>query len=386
MAMLNPDRFRLVVIDEAHHAAAKSYRRILAHFSNALVLGVTATPKRADGKGLKDFEKVSYRIGIPDLINQGYLVPMVSRRVALDMNLDGVRKSAGDFDLKQLGDLFDDVKYHSPVVQAWLQARAAGRRRGLAFCVDVHHSEETARAFRSAGVRADCVHGGLPRERRASILAAYHRGDLEVLTNCNVLTEGFDEPAVDCLLMIRPTLSQALYIQMAGRGLRLHPGKEDCLVYDFVGNTRYPLMQSGNCLKDDYAASGSSSRYQQKIALHWTAVEDSFVLQAIGENGDKHSFRLDPIDLQAGTYRATRTCRKFTQIIAEAPLSWAQGQAEEVAREIIPKDKLWMHKKNAAWRESAPSEKQAALIRRMGLPVPPTKGAAADLITAAYNK
>jgi len=379
------NEYRLIITDECHHSTAPTYQAIYRHFPNALLLGVTATPGRADGKGLKTFEKTVFQMKITDLIRMGYLVSPQSRQVRMDINLDLIKKTAGDFNLKALGQLFRDHKQHLPVIEAWFsEKKKYDVKKGIAFCVDVAHSEDLAEAFRSAGVKADCIHGGMKKHDRARVLADFHAGRIEILTNCNVLTEGFDEPSVDCLLMVRPTMSQALYIQMVGRGLRLYPGKEFCRVIDFVGLSHHNLVQTGNFLEDNYYASGAGG--YKAMRLHWVGIDNNYYLQAKDKYGTTRMFVLELVDRANDIYRAYLKNGRSKQIISEAPLHWAQGQAEEVIRKTINKKDLFFKKADASWRNKPASKKQIQMTERFGLPTPATCGQASDLLDAYFIK
>jgi superfamily II DNA or RNA helicase len=243
LAALDPELFYLIVVDEAHHAVAQTYRRIFDHFglfepdSRRLLVGFTATPYRGDGQGLGEvFQEVAYSRSLEEMIARGYLCPVGGWRVTSDVDLAGVGVRAGDFVESQLATRVNVDERNARLVRA-LQELAPGRRT-LVFCVDVAHTRDVADAFCRAGIPAAAVWGAMPRSEREQTLARFSRGELQVVTNCNVLTEGFDEPRVDCVLMARPTHSRLLYAQMVGRGTRLHPDKQDLQVIDVVDNSQ----------------------------------------------------------------------------------------------------------------------------------------------------
>lgn len=243
LAQLDPAQFHLIVVDEAHHATADSYRRVLDHFqvfdrsTRKLVVGFTATPKRGDGQGLDQvFEEITFARELPEMIEAGYLSPVAAWRVETQVDLSGVRTRMGDFVTGQLSQAVNTEERNRLVVRIY-QERLSGRKT-LCFCVDVAHAGELAAAFRSAGIAADCVTGDLEREDRGRVLAAFHEGKIQVLTNCMVLTEGYDEPSVEGIILARPTKSAALYMQMIGRGTRLFPGKRNVTIVDVVDMTR----------------------------------------------------------------------------------------------------------------------------------------------------
>lgn len=235
----------LVVVDECHHAPAPSFRRVIEALasmpSSPLLLGFTATPQRADGAGLdRVFERVVYHRSIDDMIAAGWLVPPRGWLVPLPADLRGVRVRGGDFAEADLEAALNRPELNEAVARAWLER--GGDRVTLAFCAGVRHAFALAEAVnRLAGPgTAAAVSGATPPEERARLVQALRDGQLRLLANCQVLTEGFDAPAVSCLLMLRPTRSQPFYVQMVGRGLRPAPwaGKEDCLVLDFAGVTQ----------------------------------------------------------------------------------------------------------------------------------------------------
>jgi ATP-dependent helicase IRC3 len=235
---------RLVVTDEAHHATATSYRSIydtldISQHGNVIHVGVTATPKRADNVGLSAvFEEVVYNIGISELIDQGYLVPLRAFRVQTRTNLDSVRTlgAKGDFNLGDLDTAVNTSARNDVIVKAYLDV--AKGQKALVFCTGVDHSKGLASYFERHGIRAEHVDGTTPIDERRDRLARFSHGDFPVLCNCAVLTEGYDEPSVEVIIIARPTKSSLLYTQMIGRGTRIHPGKQWCTVIDVVDNSR----------------------------------------------------------------------------------------------------------------------------------------------------
>lgn len=233
------DAFRLIVIDEAHHATADSYRAILDYFAAARVLGVTATPDRADGASLGAvFASVAYTYGLADAIRAGYLAPIRALRVRVDgLQLDSVTTTAGDLDRGELA----EVMRAPAVVLASARAmiEAIGARPCVAFTVDVAHAHDLADAINAARPgMARAVSGQSSEDERRSAAADLASGGVQVVCNAALWTEGFDCPTVAAVAIVRPTKSRALYAQMIGRGTRTATGKLDCLVVDVVGATR----------------------------------------------------------------------------------------------------------------------------------------------------
>lgn len=234
----------LVVIDEAHHAAADSYLAVLRHFGcyatgagGAVALGFTATMKRGDMKALGDvWQDVVYVRETAELIRDGYLVRPIGIRVRVeDLDLRKVRRSMGDYSNAGLGREIEDSLAPKKIVEAWLE-HAAGRPT-IAFAPLVHTAEVIREAFREAGIGAEVVSAKTPKEERRRLIQAYRDGAFPVLCNAMIFTEGTDLPMTSCIVIARPTQNPALFIQMVGRGLRLWPGKTDCLVLDVVGAT-----------------------------------------------------------------------------------------------------------------------------------------------------
>ena len=240
--------FDLIIIDEAHLIPQKSsgmYRKLLDSSieSNAQtkLIGLTATPYRLDSGLLHEgdgalFDGISYEASVSDLIEQGYLCRLTARHGS-DVNLDGVKILAGEFHHAQLAErmsAIDLVESHADTIVS----RCKDRNAWLIFSVTVDHAAQISAALKRRGISADYVSGDMPSHERDEKIAGFKSGDLRALVNCSILTTGFDHPATDAVIMLRPTMSPGLYVQMVGRGLRLHPGKSDCLVLDFGGNVR----------------------------------------------------------------------------------------------------------------------------------------------------
>jgi ATP-dependent helicase IRC3 len=229
----------LIIYDECHHAAADDNLRVLRQLGAlepdwpGTLLGFTATTERGDGKGLDTvFERIVYARTLPQMIDDGYLVRLRGFRVATGADLARVSGGGLDFDEAGLEEAVD-VEDRNALVARSIQELARDRRT-IAFCVTVAHARNLARSLNAVGVPAGLVHGEMPAAARAQTLADFRAGRLAALTNVAVLTEGFDDPGVACVAMARPTRSAGLYAQCVGRGTRLAPGKEDCLVLDFV--------------------------------------------------------------------------------------------------------------------------------------------------------
>lgn len=240
----NVDEFGLIVIDESHHATASTYSNILDYFCSSsstekptspLLLGVTATPNRADNRGLDGvFQEIVFKYDILDGIKDGYLAPIKAFTVRTHESLDNVSRRAGDFALNELSDAVNTPERNKLIVDSY-QSISPGEI-ALVFAVDVQHTMDLTEEFRRAGISAACVLGETPKDERKDILEKFGAGEIKVVVNCATLTEGYDNPNITTVMFARPTSSSGLFIQMAGRGLRLAEGKEFAKLIDFVDN------------------------------------------------------------------------------------------------------------------------------------------------------
>lgn len=275
---LYADAFRIVVVDEAHHIPAESYQTILRHFGlvpptsvlpgrqeknhaasrarvrewwaannpSRLLIGVTATPNRGDSVGLEwTLQEIVYERSLRWMIDRGYLSPLCGYVLDTETDLDGVEYVAGDFKTDQLSKAVNTPARNRQTADAWA-AKFSGRQ-AIGFAVDIPHAQDMAAAFRQAApmTRTEWISGVDPE--KGAKLAAFDRGAIDVLWNCEVLTEGANFPRVSSIIMARPTRSQSLYMQMIGRGTRLFPGKTNCAVLDVVDvSRRHSLVSLGD--------------------------------------------------------------------------------------------------------------------------------------------
>lgn len=237
-------QFECAIFDEAHHATARTWRAVAEHFTPKLRLGLSATPERADGAPLNDlFDEISYSLDIRTAIAEGLLVKPLACQIRTSTSLDGVKVLAGDFNEGGLQEAVDTPERNQLVADKYLEY--AKGRKALIFAAGIEHAANLAGAFCKQGIKADHVYGNDPR--REAKLKAFAKGKIKVLTNAMVLTEGFDQPDVGAVLLARPTKSRPLFAQMLGRGLRLAPGKENCVVLDFVDTaSRHSLVTAWN--------------------------------------------------------------------------------------------------------------------------------------------
>ncbi|TBU45109.1 P-loop containing nucleoside triphosphate hydrolase protein [Dichomitus squalens] len=244
-----------VIVDEAHHAAAPSYRRILSHFDSAIkspddefeppalshripILGFSATFSRHDGMALGSvFEEIVYHKDVVEMIKDQWLCEVRFTTVQADLDLSGVtvNTSSGDFNPTSLAHVVNTPVVNELVVRSWLD-KAADRKSTLVFCVNLAHVNALTTTFRNAGVDARYVHSKTPAAERKALVEDFKAAKFPVLVNCAVLTEGTDIPNIDCVIVARPTRSRNVFAQMIGRGMRLSPatGKDYCRIIDFV--------------------------------------------------------------------------------------------------------------------------------------------------------
>ena len=429
LSRFNPDDFSIIVVDEAHHAVAESYRRIFNHFglfrpdSARLLVGFTATPRRGDNQGLGDvFQEVCYARDLRQMIGEGYLCPIRGWRIDTTLSLDGVKVRHGDFVESHLSRVVNTPSRNRLLTTSYM--RLVNHRRAIVFCVDVQHARDACAAFEEAGIRAAAVWGEMPREDRRRTLSQFSNGEIAVLTNCNLLTEGFDEPRINCVIMARPTKSRLLYAQMLGRGTRLHPDKHDLMVVDIADNSRnhtlpglyslfnLPVRMNLNGARAlevereverlnrerpwiDTARIGkpedipfAAERIEffnfdppAELAPHtsftWYATPGGYRLNLPdGESLTIESNLLDTWDiLLSGPAKARLLARAETLSRAAAIAdTFVSGERPDAVRFV---------QRSARWRSEAPTDKQKEFLARKGIPTPEglTKGQAAQMIS-----
>ena len=247
----DPDYFGTIIVDEAHHALSQSYKTILDHFSGARVLGVTATPERGDHRNLGAyFKSIAYEYTLPKAIQEGYLCKIKAQTIPLDLDIRDVGIASGDYALSQVGHALDP--YLAQIGEEI--AQICRERKTVVFLPLVATSQKFCGILRNLGISAAEVNGD--SEDRAEIIKDFDEGKYQVLCNSMLLTEGWDCPSVDCVLVLRPTKVRGLYAQMIGRGTRLFPGKKDLLLLDFLWMTERHDLCRPACLicKDEAVA------------------------------------------------------------------------------------------------------------------------------------
>ena len=414
LARLVPD-FQTIVIDEAHHAPAPSYQRILAHCrvgqaDGPLVVGVTATPERGDHQSLRPvFDQIVYQKSLVEMMQAGYLADLRAIQVLLQADFDALHTRRGDFVAAELDAMLFAANAPAQVLAAF-QAHAA-TRKALLFTPTVATAYAMAETFAAAGIAAEALDGTTPLEARRALLQRFHSGAIQVVANCAVLTEGFDEPAIDCIIVARPTQSGLLYQQMLGRGTRPYPGKSDCLILDVVGvSTRHAVHTAARLLDCDATAlrrhtvtalladralqaQARADAIQGTLrstpvdlfarrALRWVQTrQGAWVLSLGAQYG---TLRLRPDG--AETWHVMQLRRDVAPVVlgATLPLAYAQGLAEDFARR---QGVARLVDAEASWRQQPATERQTALMHKLGLSVGPelTKGEATDLLAAVLG-
>ncbi|KAL5519063.1 IRC3 [Sanghuangporus vaninii] len=258
LAKFDPRRLKCIIVDEAHHAAAPSYRKILAHFDPNVrhpdvdfespnlphlipIVGFSATFSRHDGLALSSvFQRIVYHRDFLEMIKEQWLCNVRFTSVKADLHLSDVTINgrSGEFNPTSLAHVINTEAVNRLVVSSWLD-KASSRRSTLVFCVNLDHLRELTDTFRQAGIDARYVYAGTPAKERKVLIDAFKAAEYPVLLNVGILTEGADIPNIDCVIVAKPTRSRNVFAQMIGRGMRLSPqtGKEDCHIIDFVDST-----------------------------------------------------------------------------------------------------------------------------------------------------
>ncbi len=242
----SPDYFDTIIIDEAHHVLSNGYLRVLEHFNNSAVLGVTATPDRGDMRNLGQvFQSLAYEYTLPKAIREGFLSPIKALTRPLKLDVSGVGTQGGDFKVGELGTALDP--YLEQIAQE-MKKHCIGRKT-VVFLPLVKTSQKFRDILNAVGFHAAEVNGNSPDRRE--ILTAFDHGEYNVLCNSMLLTEGWDCPTVDCIVVLRPTKVRSLYSQMVGRGTRLAPNKKELLLLDFLWHTgRHELCHPASLICD----------------------------------------------------------------------------------------------------------------------------------------
>lgn len=265
------DYFHTIIIDEAHHCVSDSYQRVLTHFPSANVLGVTATPDRGDMQNLGQyFESLAYEYTLPKAIKEGYLSPIKALTLPLKIDMSGVGVQAGDFKAVDIGTALDPYLHGI----ADEMRKYCMDRKTVVFLPLVKTSQKFRDVLNASGFRAAEVNG--ESQDRAEVLQDFEAGKYNVLCNSMLLTEGWDCPSVDCIVVLRPTKVRSLYCQMVGRGTRLNPGKDHLLLLDFLWHTeRHELCHPASLICDNEEVAKKMTENLEKEAGYPMDIEEA---------------------------------------------------------------------------------------------------------------
>lgn len=334
--------FDTIIIDEAHHCLSDSYQRVLQYFESANVLGVTATPDRGDMRNLGSyFESLAYEYTLPRAIKEGYLCPIKALTIPLQLDLSSVGQQAGDFKNSDLSTALDPY-LESIAAEMW---RVAQDRKIVVFLPLVKTSQKFTRILNAVGFRAAEVNGESPD--RAEILEDFYNGKYNVLCNSMLLTEGWDCPSVDCVVVLRPTKVRSLYSQMVGRGTRLFPGKTELLLLDFLWHTeRHELCHPAHLIaeNEEIAKAMTKQIEQAGIPLDLEAVERQAAEDVIAAREEALAKQLEEMK---------RRKRKLVD-----PLQFEMSIQAEDLSSYVP---------SFGWEMAPPSEKQIRTLEKLGI-------------------
>lgn len=343
LSQFPPNHFDTIVIDEAHHAISDGYQRVLEHFGEANVLGVTATPDRGDMRNLGSyFDSLAYEYPLVDAIKSGYLSKITAITIPLELDLSTVSQQGGDFKASEIGTALDP--YLEQIADEMV--KQCKDRKTVVFLPLVKTSQKFRDILNEKGFRAAEVNG--ESKDRAEILEDFDKDKYNVLCNSMLLTEGWDCPTVDCVVVLRPTKVRALYSQMVGRGTRLAPGKENLLLLDFLWHTeRHELCRPAHLI----ASSPEVAKKMTENMAEDTEVEFSLLEAEEQASKDVVAEREEALAKQLAEQR--RKKRKLVD-----PLQFEMSiQAEDLA-DYVP---------SFGWEMAPPSEKQLKALEKFGI-------------------
>lgn len=356
------DYFGTIIIDEAHHAITDGYRRILDYFGDAKVLGVTATPDRGDMRNLGEvFDSLAFEYKLTDAIKEGYLCRIMAQTIPLKLDISSVTMSGGDYAVGDLGTALDP---YLEQIAAEMAQRCKGRKT-VVFLPLIKTSQKFRDLLNSHGFRAAEVNG--QSTDRKEVLADFDAGKYNVLCNSMLLTEGWDCPSVDCVVVLRPTKVRSLYSQMVGRGTRLSPGKSDLLLLDFLWMTdKHELCRPADLVCEDRAVAR-----QMTENLAQTGCPEDIEEAAVQASEDVVAQREEALAKQLEEQR-----RKKARLVD--PLQYEMSiQAEDLAG-YVPA---------FGWEAGPPSAEQTAALEKMGiLPDAVESAGKASLLLDRLNK
>lgn len=336
------DYFGTIIIDEAHHAITDGYRRILDYFSGAKVLGVTATPDRGDMRNLGEvFDSLAFEYKLTDAIKEGYLCKIMAQTIPLQLDITSVTMSGGDYAVGDLGTALDP--YLEQIAAE--MARRCKSRKTVVFLPLIKTSQKFRDLLNTYGFRAAEVNG--QSDDRRQVLADFDAGKYNVLCNSMLLTEGWDCPSVDCVVVLRPTKVRSLYSQMVGRGTRLSPGKTDLLLLDFLWMTdKHELCRPADLVCEDRTVARQMTEH-----LAETGCPEDIEEAAAQASEDVVAQREEALAKQLEEQR-----RKKAKLVD--PLQYEMSiQAEDLAG-YVPA---------FGWEAGPPSEQQTAALEKLGI-------------------
>jgi superfamily II DNA or RNA helicase len=369
----------LCVLDECHHARADShYAKVLERLEGASVLGLSATPYRADHAPLVVGPVVFVRT-MGELADAGWLCPLDWTRLAVgELRLDLVKigQSEGDSDWQQIA-LGEEMRKPSVIDATILGSLEAIRnRQTLVFGVDVAHAQALAHRYRQAGTGAACVFGDMPRVERARVLDDWRAGQVQIITSCSLLTEGYDFPELAAIVVARPTMSPGLYVQMIGRGTRTAPGKADCHVVDIAGNPAYHEHRqidfgrlSGLKVEDGAELSragrrGSILRLVDPVGRAPWAWGRTAGLGLVASLGDGINAYLIEDPAGAGLYRPAMLSKTtHAQWLGEQSLALRDAVAAVETQALVSGIRTYLARRDGQWRNGPASSKQLEWLR-----------------------
>lgn len=336
------DYFGTIIIDEAHHAITDGYRRILDYFGSAKVLGVTATPDRGDMRNLGEvFDSLAFEYKLTDAIKEGYLCKIMAQTIPLQLDITSVAMSGGDYAVGDLGTALDP--YLEQIAAE--MARRCKSRKTVVFLPLIKTSQKFRDLLNTYGFRAAEVNG--QSDDRRQVLADFDAGKYNVLCNSMLLTEGWDCPSVDCVVVLRPTKVRSLYSQMVGRGTRLSPGKTDLLLLDFLWMTdKHELCRPADLVCEDRTVARQMTEH-----LAETGCPEDIEEAAAQASEDVVAQREEALAKQLEEQR-----RKKAKLVD--PLQYEMSiQAEDLAG-YVPA---------FGWEAGPPSEQQTAALEKLGI-------------------
>ena len=342
LAKFSPDHFGHIIIDEAHHCLSDSYQRVLEHFAGAKVLGVTATPDRGDMKNLGQyFESLAYEYSLPRAIRDGYLCPIKAQTIPLRLDLSGVGIQSGDFKAGDLGTALDPYLYQ---IADEMTNYCQGRKT-VVFLPLVKTSKKFRDILIGKGFRAAEVNG--ESQDRAEILRDFDAGKYDVLCNSMLLTEGWDCPSVDCIVVLRPTKIRSLYSQMVGRGTRLCERKDHLLLLDFLWHTeRHELCHPASliCETEEVAKKATENIEQDGGPVDLIEAEEAAKADVVAER-------------EAALAKALEEMKRRKRKLVD-PLQFEMSIQAEDLSSYVPA---------FGWEMGPPSERQRQTLEKLGI-------------------